>query len=95
MKLKIIVVVLGLLLLGAGYIIAEDITKEATPETAAIKYCIVCGPEEEAEELLIAYKYHGKKYSFCSMECLKTFKKDPERFIKEEGKTTEKDKQTS
>ncbi|OGX08839.1 MAG: hypothetical protein A2Z88_05395 [Omnitrophica WOR_2 bacterium GWA2_47_8] len=75
MKLKIIALGLAFLLLNLGYALAEEST-----ETTA-KYCLVCGPEEETEGLSVSYKYEGKKYSFCSMDCLKAFKKNPEQYL--------------
>lgn len=46
-------------------------------------FCPVCGPGEDTEELSIAYMFEGKKYAFCSMGCMKTFKKDPQAYLKE------------
>ncbi|MCA9402706.1 MAG: YHS domain-containing protein [Candidatus Omnitrophica bacterium] len=31
--------------------------------------------------LAFGYRYKGKKYKFCSMECLKAFKANPEKFL--------------
>lgn len=45
------------------------------------KYCPICGPEEEMEELSFSYKHEGKKYHFCSLDCLKAFKKNPQKYI--------------
>ena len=30
----------------------------------------------------VQYEYEGKLYSFCCPECIKDFKKDPEKYIK-------------
>lgn len=92
MKLKIMVLGLALIFFSAGYVIAEEkepvnieVSENVVSEEAeeAPKYCPVCGPEEETHGLAIGYKYKGKKYTFCNMECLKAFKKDPEKFLKE------------
>lgn len=48
-------------------------SKEKTQE--APKFCPVCGPEEEMHGLAFSYKHKGKKHSFCSMDCLKAFKR--------------------
>ena len=100
MKSKIIAFGLAFLLLNLGYSLAEDSTKtkssgtttqvEGADDKSTAKYCLVCGPEEETEGLSVSYKYKGKKYSFCSMDCLKAFKKNPEQFIKDGDKSTEK-----
>lgn len=97
MKLHMIVLSFVFLLLNSGYSAAQDHTEtkaaESTEsaETTApaetgdeIKYCLICGPEEETETLSLSYKYKGKKYSFCSMDCLKAFKKDPEKYLNAE-----------
>ena len=96
MKLRIVTIGLTFLLFNAGYSLAEDSTKAkgttAQEETTdAPKFCLICGPEEETEALSVSYKYKGKKYSFCSMDCLKAFKKNPEQFIKEKGNSAEKE----
>ena len=94
MKSKIIVFGLAFLLLNIGYSLAEESTKTESSETTTnedgsdknvAKYCPVCGPENEMEGLSVSYKYEGKKYSFCSMDCLKAFKKNPEQYLKAEG----------
>ena len=100
MKSKIIVFGLALLLLNIGYSLAEESSiikssetttqEEGVADKSTAKYCLVCGPEEETEGLSVSYKYKGKKYSFCSMDCLKAFKKNPEQFIKDGDKSTEK-----
>lgn len=92
--MKSITMILGLvfLLLNSGYSVAEDnpqttsseaTTKEETSD--ATKFCLICGPEEKTEALSVSYKYKGKKYSFCSMDCLKAFKKNPEQYLEVEG----------
>ncbi len=91
MRSKIIVFGLALLLSNIGYSLAEESVKikssetttqeEGTDDKTSAKYCLICGPEEETEALSVSYKYKGKKYSFCSMDCLKAFKKNPEQFI--------------
>jgi YHS domain-containing protein len=89
MKSKVIVFGSAFFLLNIGYSLAQESTKakffETTTQeegTGDKKYCLICGPEEETEALSVSYKYKGKKYSFCSMDCLKAFKENPEQFIK-------------
>ncbi len=95
MKSKVIVFGLALFLLNIGYSLAQENTKAKSSETtmqedgeddkSAAKYCLICGPEEKTEALSVSYKYKGKKYSFCSMDCLKAFKKNPEQFSEVDG----------
>jgi len=96
MKSKVVIIGLALLLCSSGYSLAEEKKgsvkgevskttkveeKEKTHE--APKFCPVCGPEDEMEGLSFSYKHEGVKYSFCSMGCLKAFKKNPKQFIEE------------
>jgi len=98
MKSKIMILGLMLVLLSAGYVMAEEkefvnteVSENADTEEKedAVKFCPVCGPEEEMHGLVLGYKYKGKKYTFCSMECLKAFKKNPEQFLDEKISTDE------
>jgi YHS domain-containing protein len=43
----------------------------------------VCGMVVKEETAKGSYDYKGKKYYFCSNECLEAFKKDPEKYTKE------------
>ncbi len=56
---------------------------------AAEKYCLVCGPEEKMESLSFSYKHEGKKYHFCSLDCMKVFKKNPEQYMPKVEANTE------
>ncbi len=83
--MKNIIIVLGfamLLLNPAGLRAAEPIQDQAQGDEKEAKFCPVCGPEDEMEGLAFSYKYEGKKYSFCSMDCMKEFKKNPEKYSK-------------
>ena len=57
-----------------GHVGVQDGAKES-------QFCPVCGPEEKMESLAFAYKHEGKKYRFCSLDCMKAFKKSPKQFI--------------
>ena len=96
MKSKVVIIGFALLLCISGYSFAEKkkgsasseeskVTKgESKEETQeALKFCPVCGPEEEMHGLAFSYKHKGKKHLFCSMGCLKAFKKNPEQFIED------------
>ena len=98
MKSKIMVLGLVLVLLSAGYVMAEEkepanteVSENAATEEKedTVKFCPVCGPEEEMHGLAFSYKHEGKKYSFCSMDCLRAFKKNPEQFLDEKISTDE------
>lgn len=96
MKSRIVILGLAFLLINSGYSIAEDNAQAKSFETIvqeetsdAVKFCLICGPEEETEALSVSYKYKGKKYSFCSMDCLKAFKRNPEQYLAAEGNSKE------
>ncbi len=40
----------------------------------------VCGMKVKKSEAKATYEYNGKTYYFCMEECLKKFKKDPEKY---------------
>jgi YHS domain-containing protein len=40
----------------------------------------VCGMEVDEQETEFATQYAGKKYSFCSEECLTTFERQPSQY---------------
>lgn len=87
-----VVVVLGLVLLGASGVYAEEVMPVVDSQVAEAEamhevpeYCPVCGPHEEMEDLMFQYKHEGKKYSFCSIGCLKAFKENPEKFLEIHG----------
>ena len=42
----------------------------------------ICGME--VEEGKICSEYKGKKYSFCSESCKKSFEQDPEKYAKKQ-----------
>lgn len=89
MKMKFTIIGLIVLFLNSGTAFAEDAKKETAKETkeqpaAAADFCPICGPEEEMHGLSFGYRYKGKKYKFCSMECLKAFKADPQKFLSED-----------
>ncbi len=89
MKLKVII--LGLLFLASSsmYVVADEKDANAKVAVEKSKFCPVCGPEEEMEGLAFSYKYKGQKYSFCSIDCMKAFKNDPEKFLKSDSSKKE------
>lgn len=89
---KAVILGLGLLVASAGYALAADEHKghnhgassdKAAAETSEHKFCVVCGPEEKMEDLPFSYKHEEEKYRFCSLDCLKAFKQDPHKFLKD------------
>lgn len=90
MNTKIGVMTLMLLAAGVTYVSAAGdhaghVHEHGDVKAADNKFCPVCGPEEKMEELSISYKFEGKKYAFCSMGCMKEFKKNPQVYLKEDA----------
>lgn len=46
----------------------------------------VCNMNVDEEKTTETYEYEGKTYYFCCAGCKDTFSKDPEQFLKKEGK---------
>lgn len=40
----------------------------------------VCGMSVDATHTQFKQEHHGKKYGFCSKECMEKFKKNPSQF---------------
>jgi len=53
----------------------------------AKKFCIVCGEDIRKEKYFT--EYEGKKYYFCSQDCLDEFESNPEEYLEEEGEEEE------
>jgi len=63
---------------------ATETNKESVLEEAVNvgnKTCPVTG-EKIDEKTMAAHEYEGKIYNFCCPDCIKEFKKDPEKYIK-------------
>lgn len=52
----------------------------------------VCKMDVTVEGGKYTAEYQGKTYYFCSKSCMKMFKKDPAKYIKEKADKTEKTK---
>ena len=72
---------------------SEDMTKveEGKP------FNTICPVSTEEPDPEITYTYKGKTYALCCNNCLKKFKKDPEKYISrlsEDGKSIKKKKKS-
>jgi YHS domain-containing protein len=47
--------------------------------------CAVGGKEMKKSEAKITYEYKGETYYFCCDNCIESFKKNPEKYINQEG----------
>lgn len=65
----------------------ENKAEEANAIDVNNEYCPVTG-EKIKDELAASYVYEGKRYRFCCVNCIISFKRDPQKYIKiiEEGK---------
>ena len=48
---------------------------------------LVCGMDIEPETAAGTSEYKGKTYYFCSPGCKRSFDKDPEKYVSEEGQS--------
>lgn len=56
--------------------------KESTAIEVGNKICPVSGKSIEVMGELVSVEYNGKIYNLCCEMCAKSFKKDPEKYIK-------------
>lgn len=88
--MKFAIILMSLMLLaGPAAFSTERAAETNEVKEQNEKFCLVCGPGEEMEALSIAYKYKGTKYTFCSMDCMKAFRNDPEKFLASAGEHKE------
>jgi YHS domain-containing protein len=63
----------------APAVAAAPTTAPATQPTVAVnKHCPVSG---DAVDPAVTVVYKGKTYAFCCSDCVKTFNKDPEKYV--------------
>ena len=77
-------VILGLLFLfSLSFLHAADgKAPEGIPATYPLKTCVVSGDKlgEMGKPVTLVYK--GQELKFCCKDCVKDFKKDPDKYIK-------------
>ena len=108
MKLKrhlLTAVLLTGLVAGTLSVRADEISKAAQTEQKdakakpyPLKKCIVSGEKLGEMGKPVTLTYKGQEMKFCCKDCVKDFKKDPEKFIKklaDEEKKTKKEPFTS
>ncbi len=80
MKKRVMVLSMAILLFSSiSFVFAE----EQVSNKDVVKICPICDPEEKMMgKDDISYEYEGKTYHFCSQDCLKAFKENPEKFAK-------------
>jgi len=88
-KMFLVLVAIGMLIfLNSKVAKAEDMSKEqvksiesAKPVDVGNKFCPVSGEKIKPGED-VKYEYEGKIYHFCCPACIKTFKEDPQKYMK-------------
>lgn len=98
-KSILLTTILGLSM-GAAH--AEDVKDPAKEqpkqeETAKVKpyllnSCIVSGEEFEAGKESVVYVHEGQEVKTCCKKCLKKFKANPDKYLKEMEETVAKEK---
>lgn len=88
MKRQIFILTTLALLVGAPSLVrAEDTgpnsSTNATVKPYPLKYCIVSGDKFEGDmDQPVTNNYHGQQIIFCCKDCVKDFKKDPDKYLK-------------
>jgi YHS domain-containing protein len=89
LKIRLIVIILGMLIFGQSSLSfaeaeaeAEAVTQATSEESVDVgnKICPVSG-EKIDQKLKATYEYEGKIYNFCCPMCVEEFKKDPHKYI--------------
>ena len=73
----------------------EQKSNDKTTIDSTKAFNIICPVSTEEVDPEVTYTYKGKTYAFCCNNCLKKFKKDPEKYISklsEDGKSIVKKK---
>jgi len=47
-----------------------------------LKTCIISGDKLDEMGKPVVYAYEGREIQFCCKDCIKTFKKDPAKYVK-------------
>jgi hypothetical protein len=87
MKTKLTILTLAALLAVGLIVRAEDKKAEAAKDTYPLKTCVVSGEDLGAMDDLVKYTYtapdgKSREVRFCCKDCIKKFKKDPEKYLK-------------
>ena len=82
---KVTLLVLGILMLGANVVLAEEATVSTTQpavQEVGNKICPVSGEKVGEMGDVVKYEYNGKVYNLCCPMCKKDFAKDPAKYSK-------------
>jgi YHS domain-containing protein len=77
------VLVAGVISLGSLAVGAAD-TSDAKPKLKPypLKTCVVSGEKLGEMGKPVVYEYKGREIKFCCKDCIKDFKKNPDKYIK-------------
>ena len=74
---------------GPGAVVLSDTPAATQPVDVANKKCLV-EPKEDVAAEGATCTYEGKIYHFCCKDCVKTFKGDPVKYLKDLAENPEK-----
>lgn len=60
--------------------------KEVSAGEKCESKCLICGKAIDSKSNPVKVEHNGKTFCFCCENCADTFKKDPGKCLKEEGK---------
>ena len=81
MKRNLLSAMFALLIGFSALALAEDKPKKDDPKAPINKFCAVEG-EDHPVDPKVTYEYKGKLIGFCCADCIDTFKKDPDKYMK-------------
>src|ERR1700744_5839365 len=80
-----LMVAAGMLLMMALPVWAGDTN---SPPSVIIKpypidHCLICGDNISGTNAVVVFDYQGQELKFCCQRCVKTFKKDPAKYLQQ------------
>ena len=94
MRYAILLVIVFIMAMGSPRMVwSQEVATEEVAEVGEEEIIdvgnTICPVDGEAVDENVSYVYEGKRYYFCSPECLELFMEDPEMYIEEMGEETE------
>ena len=96
MRYVILLVVVFVMAMGSPRMVwSQEVATEEAVEVGEEEIIdvgnTICPVDGEPVDKDVNYVYEGKRYYFCSPECLELFMEDPELYIEEMGEETEEE----
>lgn len=78
-----LIVAVGILLVAALPVRAGDTNGPAglAIKPYPIDHCLICGDNVNGTNAAVVFNYQGQELKFCCQRCVKTFKRDPAKYL--------------